>query len=126
MKEFSRSPNKRERIAGISASTLLAALFGSLSVFLATHGVWLVAGICGALALGFLVMLYRAAFGAPRSLNHKETRVVAWGFVVLGFGGFAMALIINGSMTHRLMVVGASLTFFSAGIAGARSRGHDA
>jgi hypothetical protein len=105
---------------------LLSALFGSLSVFLATRGAWLVAGICGALTLGFLVMLYRAAFGAPRSLNHKETRVVAWAFVALGLCGFAMALMINGSMTHRLMVLGASLTFFSAGIAGARSRGHDA
>jgi len=113
-------------VTGIVANTLLSVLFGSLSMFLATRSVWLAAAICGVLTLGFLVMLYRAVFGASRSLNRKETRVVAWAFVALGLCGFAMALLINGSMTHRLMVLGASLTFFSAGIAAFRSRGHDA
>ncbi len=71
-------------------------------------------------------MLYRVAFSAPRSLNRKETRVVAWAFVLLGLCGFAMVLLINGSTTHRLMVLGGSITFFAAGLSGVRPRGHDA
>jgi len=70
-------------------------------------------------------MLCRIAFSAPRVLSRKETRVVAWAFVLLGLCGFAMVLLINGSTTHRLMVLGGSITFFVAGLYGVWSRGHD-
>ena len=126
MREFSRSPTQRERIVGIFATAALLLLFGSLSIFLASRSAWLAAAICGAITCGALVMLYRAAFGVRRRLNRNETRVVAWLFLLLGISGLAMLFLIDGSMTHRLMVLGGSITFLSAGFAGVGSRSHDA
>ena len=126
MKEFSRPPTQRERVVGIIATAALSVLFGSLSIFLVSRSAWLAAAVCGALAAGALVMLCRATFGVRRSLNRNETRAVSWLFTVLGVCGFAMVFLIDGSMTHRLMVLGGSITFFSAGLVGVWSRGHDA
>jgi hypothetical protein len=126
VRDYSRPPNQRERVVGIIATTFLSALFGSLSLFLASRGVWVAAAVCGALTCGALVMLYRAAFGVRRSLGRRGTYVVAWFFTLTGLCGLAMVLLINGSTTHRLMVLGGSITFFSAGLAGIWSRGHDA
>ena len=126
VREFSRPPSQGERIAGIVATVALAILFGTLSVFLVSRSAWLAAAICGALAVLALFMLYRAAFGVRRRLNHNETRAVAWFFTALGLCGLAMVFLIDGSITHRLMVLGGAITFLSAGVAGVRSGGHDA
>lgn len=126
MRDFSRPPTSRERVAGILANAALLGLFGSLSLYLASRSAWLGAAVCGVLAGGALVMLYRAAFGTRRSLKSKEVRALAWVLTVLGVCCFAIGLIIDGSMTHRLMVLGGAVTFLSAGLAGVRSRGHDA
>lgn len=126
MKDFARPPTSRERVAGILANAVLLGLFGSVSLLLASRSAWLGAAVCGALAGGALVMLYRAAFGARRGLNPKETRGWAWVLTVLGVCCFAIGLLIDGSMTHRFMVLGGSVTFLSAGLAGVRSRGDDA
>ena len=126
MREFSRPPSQGERIVGIFATVALAILFGALSLFLASRSAWLATAVCGALTALALFMLYRAAFGIGRRLNHNETRAVAWLFTALGLCGLAMVFLIDGSTTHRLMVLGGAITFLSAGLAGVRSGGHDA
>ena len=126
MRDFSRKPTQGERALGIVLNAALTILFGSLAVFLASRSMWIAAVTCGLLSGATIAMFYRAASGASRRLNRTQTYALAWIFLLLSLGGFLIVLLVEGSAIHRLMVLGGSVTLFSAGIFGVRLRGHDA
>ena len=126
MKEFTRRPTQRERALAVVLNAALCILFGWLAAVLAFRNIWVAASLFGALLIITLVLLVRAASGARRALNRKQAHVLAWALLVLGAGGFAVAVLVNDPSAQRLMVLAGSITFFFTGLAGVRGRGHDA
>ena len=126
MREFSRQPTRGERAVAVVLNAALALLFGALAIFLMFRDVPVGAAICGLITAVSAVMFYRAAFGTSRALHRGESRTLAWVLLFLGAAGFVVLLLLDGSANHRLMLLGGSITFFSAGLVGVRSRGQDA
>ena len=126
MKEFTRQPSPRERIAAIVLSGALAAFAGSLAAILAFFGLWPAALIFVCLFTAAAFLLYRALLTAPRTLTSSQSRVAAWFLVVAGLGGIGLAALSGGATSNRLLVLGPSLTFLAAGVAGIKRRRHDA
>ncbi len=126
MKEFTRPPTRRERALAIALNIVLACLFGSLAVFLHSRGVTVAAVVCALVTSIWIGLLYRATFGQPRALGASGSRALAWTLLLGGMAGFVLAALVPGTVAHRLMVLGASVTFFSAGLVGVRARGQDA
>jgi hypothetical protein len=77
---------------------------------------WAPVAIFGTLLTIASVLFARAALGASRALNRKQTCVLACVLLVLGAGGFAIVLLANGNLAHRLMVLAGSITFFLRGL----------
>lgn len=125
MMPFTRAPTTRDRILGIVANAFLSLLFGALSFITLTHGMWMPGIVCSVLMLVFVVMLWRALFGRARALGRKGAYRLAWVLALAGVGGIALAVLIDGKPAHRAMLLGHSIMFAVAGIAGIRSRGHD-
>ena len=126
MREFARKPSRNERIAAIILSFVLFALFGSLCAVLSFRNALAPAVVCGALAIIFLIMLYRASFGTARALKRRETHAFAWVLLAFGAAGLIAALVLEGQANHRFMLLGGAITMFAAGLSGVRSRGSDA
>jgi hypothetical protein len=66
-------------------------------------------------------MFCRAAFTAPRSLSKRESSGLAWTLLFGGIIGSVVA-ILWGSGTHRLMLLGGSLSGIGYGLAGLTRR----
>ena len=126
MKDFTRQPTLKERALAVVLNAALCILFGWLVAFLAFRNMWVAASIFGALLIVTLVLLVRAALGARQALNRKQAHVFTWVLMVLGAGGVAIALLVDGTSAQRFMVLAGSITLFSTGLAGVRGRGHDA
>jgi hypothetical protein len=126
LKELTRQPTQRERALAVVLNAALCILFGWLAALLAFRNMWVAASLFGALLIVTLALLVRATLGARRALNRKQAHVLAWALLVLGAGGLAVAVVVNGSSAQRLMVLAGSVTFFFTGLAGVRGRGHDA
>jgi hypothetical protein len=78
---------------------------------------WVAVAIFGALLTITSVLFVRAASGARRALNRKQAYVLAWILLLFGVVGFAIASLAHGNLSHRLMVLAGSITFFSTGLA---------
>jgi hypothetical protein len=126
MKDFSRQPTRAERGIAVVLNLVLAVIFGALAIYLMLRDMPTGAAICGVITGIWVVMLYRAAFGASRALRRGESRALAWVLLFAGIAGFVILLLLDGSASHRLMLLGGAITFFSAGLVGVRSRGQDA
>ena len=126
MKDFSRQPTRGERALSIVLTAALSILLGCLSIFLAFRGQWIAASIITAIFVATLILFFRAAFGASRALKPREKYAFAWLSLLLGVGSLAIALFIQGSVIHRLMVIPGSFLFLVTGLIGVQKRGHDA
>jgi hypothetical protein len=82
--------------------------------------------VCALITSIWIGLLYRAAFGQPRALGTRGSHTLSWVLLLGGLAGFVLVALVPGAAVHRLMVLGGSLTFFSAGLVGVRSRGLDA
>lgn len=125
VEDFIRALTKRERTFAIVLDAALSIMTGSLAVFLSLRGLLFAAAVCGLVACVWLGLLYRAALGSPRALRPAASRVLAWTLLLSGLAGFTITIFAPGSIAHRLMVLGGSMTFFSAGLVGVRTHRQD-
>jgi hypothetical protein len=122
MKEFTRQPTRAERAVALILNAALAIAFCFLAAFLLYRGAAFGAVVCGVIAGLSIGMFVRAAFGARRALDPHRAYWLAWVLLLAGIVGFIAAAFSSGSLAHRLMLLGASITCFSAGSAGVRRR----
>jgi hypothetical protein len=120
VKEFTRAPTGRERALAVVLNFVLVAIFGALTVFLASHGEVTAAVICALLTCVWIGLFFRAAFGSSKALGSGSSRLLAWVLLFVGLAGFVLVLFVPGSAIHRLMVLSGSITFFTAGLVGVR------
>jgi uncharacterized membrane protein HdeD (DUF308 family) len=126
MREFSREPSRAQRVVAVVLTGASASLLGTLTFFLAYRSAWIAVSIFGALFSVTIVLLYRAAFTAPRALRQKEAYRLALCLLAVGIGTVVISLLVKGSIVHRSMVLSSALMFIAAGIAGIKGRGRDA
>lgn len=120
MKDFAREPSRIERGVAIAITSILIAVFGALFFLLAYLRNWFPSAIFGAAFLGAVLLFHRAVFTERRALGSKETRVLAWCLLILGTVTTLSILLLDGSITSRLMALGSALAFMAAGGAGIR------
>ena len=107
-----------ERLAAVILSAVAALVFGAIAAF-----VWSsepaslpAAALFSALSLVSGVMFCRAAFTARRPLSGKESSRLALALVIVGIAGAILGSLV-GSATHRLLLLGASLSCVALGLA---------
>lgn len=120
MKDFAREPSRIERNVAVAITSMLAAVSGSLFLLLAHLRNWLPAAIFAAAFVGALVLLHRAAFTARRALGLREARFLAWCLLVFGSVTTLCVVLIDGSITSRLLALGPALILIAAGGIGIR------
>jgi 4-hydroxybenzoate polyprenyltransferase len=123
MEDLSRPPTKIERLVASFLSAVATLIFGAVSVFIFSSVPisYPALAIFTVLFLVSAVMFCRAAFTARRRLSNRGLSRLAWVLLVGGVACAALALLF-GSGTHRLLLLGSSLSCVAYGLAGLRGR----
>ena len=101
-------------------------MLGSIAAVFALLGRYIASVVCLLLFLASGALFYRAVFTAPKALGSKQTRFLAWGLLLFPGAASTVALVVEGSPTGRLLMLGSGLYFLVTGILGVRSQRDDA
>ena len=128
MEFLNRPPSRIQAYVATLFSLVTASVFGVVAYFLwfvdsEPHPASLV--IFTTLSLTSVVLLYRAAFTARRTLTVREFKGAAWLFTVTGAGGVATSLLLTSDF-GRGSLLATSLSCLVLGLAAMRQGRKDA
>lgn len=119
MENLNRLPTKSERVLSVVLTALSSFLFGGIAVFGLNSNPVLIPTVIifSLLFLISITLFFRATFTPSRTLTENEKLGFARVQVIGGLVGALLSFFLLGSVTHRLLILGSSLTCIGYGLA---------